>query len=123
MATQALNADRRSFLAAGAATIVAVSVAAPVMAASPCAEWDAALAAYRSAESAMIADDYSDASSDAFLERKFELWDTPAPDRAALRWKLDDVLEPAVDDDESPAWNKDRLRQIYADIARLLGDA
>lgn len=49
--------------------------------------------------------------------------DTPAPDRAALRFKLEQLfrVEPAVD--ECFGWTSGDLRQPLADIARLLGDA
>ena len=46
---------------------------------------------------------------------------TPAPDVAALRWKLDrltvDVREHEV---SLPAWTAEYLSQTLADIARLL---
>ena len=46
----------------------------------------------------------------------------PAPDRSALRWKLDKVLE-ADSDGSTPCWIREYVAQTVADYQRLLGDA
>ena len=46
----------------------------------------------------------------------------PAPDRAALRWKLDKVMEPESDG-STPCWSRDYISQTVRDYQRLLGDA
>jgi uncharacterized protein YfaP (DUF2135 family) len=140
-----VSADRRSFLAAGMATVVAVSVAAPAIAASPRAKWDAAMASY---ETATAAEAYyhehvycpeDDASVDEerpfsnaiqgrweqllheASDRRMALMDTPAPDRRALRQKFDIIF--TMEDGGLPAWTEEFISQTRADIARLMGDA
>lgn len=52
------------------------------------------------------------------------LLDTPAPDLAALRWKLDFLMvDTGEPDGDMPGWSADYFRQALADIARLLPDA
>ena len=56
--------------------------------------------------------------------RKWELMATPAPDRAALLWKLDQAFEPDDDSDSDvPGYSKTDLRQTFAEYRRFLGDA
>lgn len=57
----------------------------------------------------------SDAESDAL----HLLMQTPAPDAAALRWKLD-YFSPKG---EFESWSPDFMRQTIEDIARILGPA
>ena len=45
----------------------------------------------------------------------------PAPDGAALRWKLDKVLE-CDSDDSTPCWTRKYVAQTVGDYQRLLGD-
>lgn len=45
----------------------------------------------------------------------------PAPDLAALRWKLDRAL--LVEEGQMVGWAEDYTRQTIADVARLLGAA
>ena len=46
----------------------------------------------------------------------------PAPDRTALRWKLDKVLE-CDSDDSTPCWTRKYVAQTVADYQRLCGGA
>lgn len=59
---------------------------------------------------------------DAYCNAQTELMGMPAPDRAALRWKLDLLLEPDADG-STGSWSRDYIRQTVADYQRLLGDA
>ncbi|MFN2100891.1 hypothetical protein [Altererythrobacter sp. MF3-039] len=47
--------------------------------------------------------------------------DTPAPDGAALRWKLNHLLE--MDNETLGIWSEDYSRGTIADIDRILGAA
>ena len=49
------------------------------------------------------------------------LMDLPAPDLAALRWKLDQTLR--IDGDSTPCWSAEYVRQTVADFRRLCGEA
>lgn len=64
----------------------------------------------------------ADALGEAVGKAQQEVLETPAPDLAALRYKLDYLLG---DDstDSTPAWSADFVAQTLADIARLLPDA
>lgn len=46
-----------------------------------------------------------------------QLMDMPAPDLAALRWKLEQLHE---GDGGMPAWTAEYIAQTYADVARLM---
>jgi len=66
-------------------------------------------------------DDRSDELGDRICERERELMHTPAPDLAALRWKLDFITQEAKEDDGClPAYTSDFVRQMLADIAALM---
>ena len=49
------------------------------------------------------------------------LMNLPAPDLAALRWKLDQALR--IDGDSTPCWSAEYVRQTVADFRRLCGEA
>lgn len=67
-------------------------------------------------------DDQSDRLGDRLARAEEALMDTPAPDLAALRFKLDHLLEP--DSDGSTAcWSRAYVAQTVADYQRLLGAA
>lgn len=122
-AARALSGDRRKFLAAGLATVVAVSTAPHSAAASPAQlQWDAAMAEYSAALAATEADPDDDDAGFAFVDAEARLLNLPAPDNAALRWKLDRVLEAHPETGLKP-WAASHLRQTIADYRRLLGDA
>lgn len=132
--------ERRAFIK-GSAT-AALALAAPAAVATTRvdrAEWDSALRRCQVARSrydACVArlrrkygravdappdeqnalDDLCDQSG----ERETELMNMPAPDLAALRWKLDLLREP--NGDMAP-WTARFVRQAFADIARLLPPA
>jgi len=55
-------------------------------------------------------------------ETEKTLMDMPAPDRAALRWKLDKVLE-VEPGSFTEGWAEHCVSQTIADYRRLLGDA
>lgn len=63
-----------------------------------------------------------DQSSDEMGEAKRALLDTPSPDLAALRWKLDQVITFTDDDEEEymDQWAKKLVVQTIADYRRLL---
>lgn len=69
-------------------------------------------------------DEKAERLGDALADAQRRLLDMPAPDLAALRWKLDRVLALEHADDEDggniPAWSHSYVRQTLADIARLL---
>lgn len=68
------------------------------------------------------AEDRWEALGDAAHAARGKVMETPAPDLAALRWKLQHLL--ADDGSESvSAWSMDYIAQTKADIARLMGDA
>ena len=50
------------------------------------------------------------------------LMETPAPTLAALRWKLDRLMEVEADG-YTAGWSEDYARQTIADYRRLLGEA
>lgn len=68
-------------------------------------------------------DDVSDELCDAETEAWREMLDTPAPDRAALRMKLEQLLKIDSGLSATNAWDADEVRQTIADVARLLADA
>ena len=145
MADATLTTNRRQFLSAAA--IAPVAMAIPAMAyANPSAQWDAAVARYEVAKAAetrfernvWVPADEASAHNHTLVspavaeemdrltnEADDRLWDvlhTAAPDRSALRWKLEYLLK---DDGNNSAtgWGRQHLAQTFADIARLLGDA
>ena len=68
------------------------------------------------------ADDRWEVLGERVAEAECALMDTPAPDLAALRFKLDHLLEP--DSEGSTAcWSRDYVAQTIADYQRLLGGA
>ncbi len=118
-----LPSDRRSFLAAGLGTIVAVGATAIPVAtlAQPAtnrAAWDAAVAEYNSAKRAMDRED-GDAVVGRFIDAEKAMLDTRTPDMRALRWKMERMRDIS---DCSVIEPKD-FDQLLADITRLLGDA
>lgn len=104
------------------------------MQSDPFARWNAAMARFDAAKAA--ADecnrraDAGDASAlaqldglaDAESDRRWDVINTPAPDLAALRWKLDYVLE-GDKEGYTQSLNLAHLRQLPADMARLMGEA
>ena len=85
--------------------------------------------AFREADEAYSRSSGMDAAEERSEELTTRLWqaeanlrNTPAPDLAALRWKLDYLL---ADDDSGnmTAWSMEQIAQTKADIARLTGDA
>lgn len=66
-----------------------------------------------------------DQSSDESQAAKAALLDTPAPNLAALRWKLEQIITFTDDDDEEfmDAWAKKLVVQTIADYKRLLPEA
>lgn len=82
-------------------------------------ERDAAIQRLRASFNMDDADEKAEQLGEAVAEAQRVLMATPAPDLAALRWKLDYAL--ADDSTEStPAWSMDFIAQMLADIARLL---
>lgn len=67
------------------------------------------------------ANDHSEALTDRMMEALDTLLEMPAPDLAALRWKLDQFMP--NDGHGSSAWDAGYLAQTLADIARLLPPA
>lgn len=61
--------------------------------------------------------DESDRLGDAASDAGEVAMDTPAPDLAALRWKLEQLRDP---DGDLGAWTASYVEQTFADIARLL---
>ena len=110
--------DRRKFLAAGLAVVVAAG-AAPVLAgaATPDQAWQAAMARYVQIEAALSNDPDNDELGSALCEAQAELMNMPSPNNAALRWKLDRLVG------SHEMWTDAYLRQPRTDYARLLGDA
>lgn len=117
--------DRRSLLAAGMVTAVAVSVATPTIAApaSHAMAWNRLMARMEAAKAAYYADPARDDDlCDAWSKLEGDLMAMPAPNRAALRWKLDHLM-----DDNDGEWMASHsvgyVRQTMADYRRLLADA
>lgn len=117
MADQSLTSNRRQFLSASAAIAAATAVAVPVnvYAANPRHQWDAAMARLEAAEIAARPWDDELSPPEHISRESYRayraVFDMPAPDRAALRYKLEELLK--YEDEH----------QVMADIARLLGDA
>ena len=88
--------------------------------------WDTAMVRWRTAEEEYYRYlDEIETPADVLSEEKtsfLAMMDAPAPDRAALRWKLEYLL--AADCmDNTRTWSAREVRGTLADIARLLGDA
>jgi hypothetical protein len=81
---------------------------------------DAAVQRVRDRYEMDAADERSEALTERFLEARDTLMDMPAPDLAALRWKLEQL--PENDGDLAP-WTGAFVRQTFADVARLLPPA
>jgi hypothetical protein len=74
-----------------------------------------------------LPDDISDEQErlvEVMCDAEFAVMQTPAPDTAALRWKLDKLFDTGTDPDRgTSAWSADYVAQTMADIARLLPEA
>lgn len=124
MAIQSLTANRRTFLSAvGAAGAISALPAIFVAEANPRAAWDSAIAKLQAFEVAFEAHpDPDDDMLDAWGDTVSDVMKMPAPDRRALRWKLDRVLE--IDaDGYTTSFSRDYVEQTIADCRRLMGDA
>ncbi len=83
------------------------------------AAWDALLAQYLAVEAIPI-DEATDETIDLAGELSIQIMAMPAPDNAALIWKLDYILEPNDKNDSTPSWSKDFIEQAVADYRRIL---
>lgn len=143
MANHALTANRRTVLSSLAAIGAAAAIPTPTMAQPDTnhAAWDAAMArmrradkAWRAADDALYAiprtspmrakaEDEAEALVEAFSDTERALLDMPAPDGAALRWKLDRILDGGINGPWTESYARDFIRQTVVDYRRLLGDA
>jgi len=130
MAVMKNTGDRRAFLAAGMGTIVAVGVAPVAFAATIApttnrSAWETALAEWRAARHELENWHGSDVVSDQLCDVEIVAWrkmlDTPAPDSAALKVKLDELLHVERGIDCTNSWEGCDVRQTMVDVARLLG--
>ena len=78
---------------------------------------DATIQAIRDRYGMDALNDQSDDLGDRLAEGAEAIMATPAPDLAALRWKLDYL---SGDGHAFAAWEEDYTRQAFADMARLL---
>ena len=85
-------------------------------------ERDGAIRAIRDGFGMDADDEEAERLGEALAEAEGALMELPAPDRVALRWKLDKLFEPEAGD-STPCWSMDYVRQTIADYQRLLGDA
>jgi hypothetical protein len=89
--------------------------------------WEAALAEWKLAHKRFHdwhgPDDVSHELCDAETAAWRKMLDTPAPDRAALKFKLDQLLNVERGVDCTNSWEGREVHQTMADVARLLGDA
>lgn len=84
-------------------------------------ERNATIAAIRARYGIAALDDRSEALGEQICESQSTLMDMPAPDLAALRWKLDHITQEAREKGGSlPCYSNDYVRQTFADMARLL---
>lgn len=60
-----------------------------------------------------------DRLTDVFSDAQTALMEMPAPNKAALRWKLDKLLDDG-DDISTASWSMDYARQTIADYRRIL---
>lgn len=65
-------------------------------------------------------DDRLDQLCDIYCEAEARLMAMPAPNAAALRWKLENLLEADTGGSTAP-WSYHYVEQTHRDIARLLG--
>lgn len=127
MDNRALTADRRSVLSSFAALGAAAAIAAPAIPVAAQATvpthrlqsdaWDAAMAEYVAAKTAMDAAD-GDEVVGRFIKAEKAILDTRPPDVRAFRWKVErmrDISEHSVIDEED-------FDRLLADLS-LLGDA
>lgn len=68
------------------------------------------------------AEEHYDALTDAEIEAQDRMLATPAPDLAALRYKLGFIFADEGSETITP-WSQNYIAQTKADISRLLGDA
>jgi hypothetical protein len=80
-------------------------------------ERDAAIQAIRDRYDMDRLDERSEELGDALSDAEAALMNTPAPDLAALRLKLERLPEK---DGDMPAWSSSYIAQTFADVARLL---
>lgn len=80
-------------------------------------ERQARVGAIRSRYDIDVWDDRSEALTERFIETRAALMEMPAPDLAALRWKLEQLPDP---DGSMAAWSADFVRATFADVANLL---
>ncbi|WP_062785278.1 hypothetical protein [Novosphingobium capsulatum] len=92
--------------------------AAPAAWEGAVAEWQAAFEQYHSWQGP---DDVPQQFCDAETAAWRKMLDTPAPDHAALKFKLDRLLKVEACVDSTNAWDAREVRQTLADVARLLG--
>ena len=142
----ASGATRRTFLSASAALGAVAAIPATALAMPSAAQWDATMRRYLDAKAATdryleqvwrpaynrrspgthsLADrieNEAERLSDAEHAAHDMLIGMPAPNRAAVRWKLDYLLGTDHDGYNS-AWSESYIRQTIADYRRLLGDA
>lgn len=146
MADNALTTDRRSFLSGSVSIAAVASIAAlPSIAmagpSSARAEWDAAMAAYlrakanhdwfaetvhdpewrRNGRVCDMTNDGMELATDKLCDAENRLMGMPAPDNAALRWKLDIALEDS--NGSLNPWTTEYMAQTVRDYRRLLGNA
>lgn len=69
-----------------------------------------------------IADEY-ERLVEVYTDAEDALMAMPAPDRAALRWKLDRIFEVSGGSESVPSWTRRYLAPTIADYQRLLGSA
>lgn len=127
MATHENTTTRRRVLGAIVA-IPATAIAAPSAIAALAtipdrSAWDSAFAAYERAKAIMRASD-EDEDGEAYCDAAAELIGTPAPNHAALHWKLDylfgETARSEEEDRSSPAWCNAYVAAVMADANRLL---
>ncbi|WP_333837373.1 hypothetical protein [Novosphingobium sp.] len=141
MADYALTANRREFLSSTAGVVLATVIPSPAPATDYRLAWDAALrrvqladfewrtksdaidAMDRSSAAWAQANDELEALVETFSDAEIALLDTPAPDRIALQWKLDRILDGGINGPWTESYSADYIRQTVADYRRLLGDA
>lgn len=80
-------------------------------------EREAAVQAIRDRHRMDDMDDQSEALTDRYVDARDVLMDMPAPDLAALRWKLEQLTDP---DGSLAGWSAEFVRQTFADVASLL---
>ena len=115
---------RRAALGAIGSIAAAGLIAAHTASAQPSHEWDRLMSARDAAKATFDAypadDDRLDQLCDLYCEAEARLMAMPAPNAAALRWKLDKLLEPEAAG-STASWSRDYVAQTTRDIARLLG--